>query len=507
MCSKSSFLFVTNIIMDSEYLKQDSNINSNLYSNSKLDKRTFELNLTNKSNNMLERDVLFNENSRTKEDRYNSKTQCEITGDKVKLSKIDQGMPLRSQFNPKKVDFDIQKSYNKYLDFDIFEDDAPNTLDVSYFDPNSDKICDFNEIQPTIFNKSDPIQTTSAVFNDFTWYMLENIRNLLATSTFYCTFGITTSLIYLYLISKGDTEIEIKNYLNLSEKTIMVEGLTEIIKYVNKSECFDYKNIILVNKKFNLNKTTYNTLLDIIQIDSKNAEYEANKLNKYLHGIYGNILGNIFKKEHMQNLDISSISVGILRTVWKQPFDKIITNKFYIDTNISIPINMMYSVGKTFNYFEDDDNQIIESKMYDGVLSMGIVLSKKFNKKVPSMTLQNYEIYIQNMKPTILDEVMIPKFTHNSKMRFNSIFRKSGLVNIFHKLEIPDLIDDHLALSDFTQNITVIIDEKFNSSKTNDKYINAINSNRKFIANKPLIYYFRCIATNTIIIAGQFLGK
>ena len=90
-------------------------------------------------------------------------------------------------------------------------------------------------------------------------------------------------------------------------------------------------------------------------------------------------------------------------------------------------------------------------------------------------------------------------------MRLNSILSKSGLINIFHNMDIPAITDDKTCLTDFIQNIYIVVDGKSNPPPIKEHTAKIIRTNRKFIANRPFIYYFRCIKTNTMIITGQYL--
>lgn len=488
--------------------RQKSNDNS-----AKIGLRMFEItpgNKTTKTQNTSNIQNIWDNNFKSTNNSINNKTSGEITGENLKLSKLDQGMPLRSRFNPRRDDQEL-KSQNKYLDFNIFDEDTkPVDLNVSSFDPHSGKICDFDDIvSSSVINKSDPIESTSAIYNDFNWYMLENIRNLVSTNTFYSTYGIMNILSGLYIASKNDTETEIKNYLQLLDKSNISNGLDEINKYINKSECLDFKNIMLVDKRFKLiNSGKYKNFVEIVQINSKNSNYEADNINNYLRNTYGNTLGNVIKPSNIVNMDIICLSVGLLRTVWKQPFDKVIKSTFISPTNTGtekINVDVMCSIGKTFDYYEDNDMQILENKLFDNILTMGIILPKKYNKKIPSISISYFHSFVNKLKPTILNEVTVPKFSQQCKLRLSSIFKKSGLVNIFANLQIPDIINDNVCMTDFIQNITVIVDDKASNNSQPEKYSNITKSTSKFIANSPFIYYFRSIPTNTIILTGQFM--
>lgn len=499
-----------------------SNSNQKNYydqSNAKLDRRTFEFanvrpNIIMENNKLYEQKNSYYNNGY---ERFNqNKNIGEITGDSLEISMIDKGMPLRSNCNfSKKKNIEDEKGHNRFTDFDIFEEDKQLNLDISYYDPDGGKMCGFDDIiEKSVLHNSDPLELVNYTVNDFNWYMMENIKNLLNENIFYTTTGILTLMGTLYIASNSQTENNLLNYFNFPEKQTLFDGLNELNSQINQSQCIDIKNFIFMGQDYELNElyTKYiENMVNVYTLKNNDPQNEANKINIWLNKIYGNLPGNIFNSNHIKNLDTTCLSVGVLRTVWKTPFEKIILHTFK-GKEIANK-QFMYNSSKTYDYFEDNIAQLIELPMYDNILSMGIILPKtdinmSHNSKIqlPQIGIKEFNLYISNLKPTNLDEVAIPKFNQHSKIRISSIFKKTGLENLFAKLEIPELTKKSSMLTDVIQNIYLIVDNKYMQSKDKyDNYNRGAKSNRKFIADRSFIYYFRCIKTNTVIMTGQYI--
>ena len=149
----------------------------------------------------------------------------------------------------------------------------------------------------------------------------------------------------------------------------------------------------------------------------------------------------------------------------------------------------------------DNENQLLEVLCENNLLSYGIILSK--GNEIADIDDTKIQFYITHMKECMLDEVLIPTFTHDTKIRFNNTFKKMGLNSVFMKIVSPKLFPEGVVLQDVVQNIKIIIDNTYSDSN-NDNHNMCYKSNRKFIANKKFIYYFRMLKTNTILLIGQY---
>ena len=242
--------------------------NENDISNMTLNNISFELNMGRSNDNtyvnkrIMERDDSFGTDSTRgrrngQTDGSHSNALGEITGDDLqKTALYEHGMPVRGMFNLKRnPGNDLEDSYNRQLDFNIFDEDTkPVALNISCYDPKGSNMFNFTDTQVEVVNKTDPHSQMSHIVNDFNWFLFENIRMLMQDSTCYNIFGLMSLMGILYYASKGATSIELKNYFNFPDRDNMFNGLDSINTYISKSQCFDMKNIILINNRHNVNR-------------------------------------------------------------------------------------------------------------------------------------------------------------------------------------------------------------------------------------------------------------
>ena len=431
----------------------------------------------------------------------------EITGDEFKSLDIDQGMPLRSNYTTKKNDDnDLEEALNKRMDFNIF-DKEEEANEINYYDPLNDSVYNFDNMEKEDIKRTSITDINSKIMNDYSFFINENCRGLMTSSVAIMGHSIVNLLESLYIASKNNTSLELKNYLNLNDKTSIYEGNIKINEYLKKSECYEYRNIILIDKNIPVNGRFIEHISPLVScytINKTNPEQECGKINNYINSLFGNVYNNIIKKDHILNLSISCISVGLLRTVWKEPFQKVTRGAFMGPKN-NVVVPMMMSQNKVFPYYEDTNNQIVELELFDNSLVMGIILPKNNNRKLSAILYEDCESYIENLKPTKLLEIIIPEFRINSKMRISNILMKTGLQNIFNNAEIPELIGKPGKISDFIQNMIIIVENKSVSNGISNTK-NEQSGSSKFIANRPFHYYFRMPANNSIVITGLYYG-
>lgn len=422
----------------------------------------------------------------------------EITGEIIKISEIDQGMPLRGNYDFKNKR-EMNDNYNRHIDFEVYEDSNIN-MDISYFDPDGDKMFDFNNITDVNpINKADPIEIVNYVINDNNWYMFSNMINVSKMNILSTSVGTINLMSVMYISSSNDTEQLLSSFFNLPDKNTLLEGLNELNTYINQSECCKIDNIILTRMNINQEIVKYfNNIVKIIQI-TDNPMNNIARINNILNNKYSGILGNIIKPKHISNLGVLCLTTGSISTIWKIPFSNIIKMNFGKNT-----IEYMYNKGETYDYYEDNTLKLIELPMYDDIITMGLLLPKK-NNTILDINLKEIDNYISNLQSTNIMKIAIPKFNEHYKLKTSSIFKNFGLGEIFNNLYLPELLGENSMLNDIIHNIYINVDNNYTKYSRNHM-TTGITSNIQFIANRPFIYYFRCVKTNTIILTASILS-
>jgi serine protease inhibitor len=234
-------------------------------------------------------------------------------------------------------------------------------------------------------------------------------------------------------------------------------------------------------------------------VDINDCGRESQKLNYIIDNMMNTKMKNSIKPAHLENLQLMFMTVGVIHPKWYFSFDRISPGIFH-GYDMDKKMNFLQSLGKSYNYYEDNEHQLIELRCgINGEMSFGILLHK--DVFIPE-TNDKLQFYISHAKATILDDVRIPMFVQDSKLRYNNTLKNLGLSSIFLQIIADELFPKRVQLHDIIQNMKIIIDGS--SYKHDPPHAKGVTSMRKFIADRPFIYYLRLASTNTIIMNGIY---
>lgn len=428
----------------------------------------------------------------------------EITGDVFNTSLIDRGLPLRAQTSKKRQQYD----QNEHLDFDLY-DSKPSTLKVTNFDPTliqGSTGTGFADVTTSMTNMStqlSPVTLCSTQIDRLGNNLFYFLYDVYDRKYIVNGFGIFELFTSLYFSASSMTEIELKKMFDFPKKEELFNGMIKIRGLLNTLEkIIKFNNFIIIGKDVPYDPKYYETIKEfctLIRVDTSKPFSESKNLNEAIKKIVGMGLRNTVTAENLENLQLMLLTTCVVRPIWETPFDQVINGKFYTygqEENMKF----LHSVSKSFGYFEDNTHQILEIKCAGEDVVMGIVLHKtEIANDVDDLKLH---YFISHMKECILDEVKIPIFTTDCKLRFNTTLQNLGLVSVFNKLFCPKLFPENAVLQDVVQNMKITVDET--SIKSIKKEQKGYKSGRNFLCNKPFIYYFRIVKTNTIVLNGLF---
>ncbi|AYV80960.1 MAG: serpin [Harvfovirus sp.] len=422
----------------------------------------------------------------------------EITGEEFNVPDIELGMPIRSAYSGKKLQMNIDRAMKDRLprnDFDLY-----NPTNFSMI-PGAGA-ASVEKIIPELYG-TDPGSFLSVHINKFTVNFFTSLKNQLENRFCIAPYCIYNIFSILYLASTGSTEAEIYDFFSMISKDNVLEGLHHIKQYIPSQ----MKNLISINKELPINKNFLKHISGIADIypvgvsSSKDVEATSHNINQYINKFSDGIIQPISTKV-IERAQILGISLGLFKPTWKLPFSKIIDSQF--EGNILQKVRMLVNVDCQMEYYEDNVNQLLELKCADGIMSMGIILPKEH--VIPEINYEEYTTLVKNLKLVNIEEVRIPAFTQQIKIKLTHVLEDMGLKSVFHKLQIPDLVKAQTYISDIVQNITVIIANNVEiNNKKSAKRVRPAISNIRFIADHPFIYYFRLIPTNTIILMGCYV--
>lgn len=460
--------------------------------NNKLLKRQFEnIYNTQKRCSTQTTQLSINQND-SDNDSQNSKLKIQ----NIEHDDIDRGMPMRSQYNPKKYLFDA----NKYLDFNLYEQ-KPKKSKVK-FDSNFDDYADVGTSMVSMTQQINPIYVMNMSLDKFGTILFKKMYESIRNDNFIVSsFGLYSLFCSLYLISNYDTEIEFKKFFNFSEKESVMKSMIKIFNEINKiDEMVNIKNFLIYGNNIPNEKTALDKILKfcmIASVDIKNPKNEADKLTFIINKLLKNTMRNPITISNIENLQIMLMTTSVIHPIWTFSFKEIIIGNF-LGFEKNRKQKYIVSYNKVFSYFEDNEKQLLEIKCGNGELMFGLIMHKKIQINETNQNIQNY---IQHMKQITLEEVRIPIFTQDLKIRYTNIIKKLGLQTIYMKLSTEAFPEGNVIIHDIIQNVKIIIDEKSMNLQNNLKGEHSI---QKFIADKPFLYYFRLTKTNTILFNGLF---
>jgi serine protease inhibitor len=501
-------------------LEQDSNLNIRSHKpNSLLDKDKF--------NNIFYNQI--NEHTREEDnDKKNNllnsnKFSGEITGKDMRVDNESYGMPLRSHFLGKKLNKKDDKINTCRSDFDLYEeDDNVDKYKIGSYDSissvkvSSGGFSGFDEVHsgtnkviPELYG-SDPGSFISVNVNKFTTKLNTLLQSQFNQNDKFCISSFSLFCIFssIYIVSRGITETDIYDYFGMISKENIFEGLTYVNNLLgNMTDQICIKNMIFVSNEHDLNNqmVKYLSKISIIQqISPEHSDNEYKIINGYLKRLSNGIIAPISKKV-IDNANILCLTAGYIKPKWKIPFTNTVESQFKNLDGTQKQIKMLNIMDTQFDYCEDNFMQLIEFKCIGDKMSMGIVLPKEFDE--PTIKASELVGYIKELKLLMVDEVYIPTFIQQMKVRLSNIIYQNGIKTVFTSLNIPELIKNSEShISDIVQNITIVINNNIPSEKkqkSTKRYRSGI-SNIRFIADHPFIYYFRLIPTNTILLMGYY---
>lgn len=426
----------------------------------------------------------------------------EITGNEYSDHELERGLPMRSHFTIKKQLYDA----NEHLDFDLF-DNRPSKLDVKYHDPHGSGNIDFADISTSmskISTQINPIAICSDGIDKINNNLFYYLFDLILGNTYTINgIGIYNLFSALYLSSDELTEIELKKIFDFPKKDILYQGLQKINSNIEKiNNMVNIKNFMIIGNDVPYDPHYYDSIRDFCVLIRTNVDFpenEANKLNKLIKRVIGADIRNPICAENINGLQLMFLATAIIHPIWATPFNKVIEGLFYGVTE-NKKTYFLHSIEKPYGYFEDNDYQILEIKCAGNGLVMGILLNKR--KFMADVDDRKLHFYISHMKEMILEEVKIPVFKQELKLRFVNSLKNMGLNGVFIKIMAKDFFPEGLVLQDVVQNVKIIIDDSHTGS--NQPSTKGCKNQRRFIANKPFIYYFRMPKTDTFLFMGSY---
>jgi serine protease inhibitor len=324
-------------------------------------------------------------------------------------------------------------------------------------------------------------------------------------------------LFYVGLNKGSDSSLEMDKSLNINDRNIIYNGLTQLNDIYKKSKSISINSIILVSPKIKLKKNYIDMVSKIALID-KIDNNTVNKVNSWTSKNTNGMIKQILTPNDIDNYTMMIlVNTVYFKSNWKMQFDKNLTEDKEFSTLIGQKIVSMMRIEKEeFNYFENRNYQLIELPYNDPTVSMGFLLEKGYNDVLIPPTDLALLNNINKMK-SVKCNVEIPKFTEETTIEPIDLMKFIGINKIFQNADCQDIIENNndnnnIYISNIIQKTKIIVDEEGTeaasataliaqnysaSSEIKEPIIN-------FIANHPFIYYIRHLPTNSILFTGVY---
>lgn len=419
----------------------------------------------------------------------------EITGKKFSQDEIKFKMPIRTGYTTKKP---ILDNSNKYLEFDLHNKTElfstssnvmPNQSGSEFTDIDASTTKISSEINPNIIVSKNIEKLGMNMFSQI--YSITPMNEIIINNL-----GLFTMFTALYLGSSSTTEIQLNERFNFGKKQLLELGINNILdELIKDPEIFNMTNIMIIGDDVPID-INYMKAIDkycsCIRVSIDDIESESHRVNKILKKFIPQLDKIVLIGKNLINLQL------------------MLANLLYIhpkfDHNFNLINSHLYSIGGTFDYFEDSNFQHIELKISNDKMRFGICIGKTDVESIYNLTLNILKTNISKLKESVLNEVKIPCFTQNIKLRLNKLLMKYiGIDSVFIKLIVPELFPESAVIHDVVQNIKIQIDLFISSQR--EVQTKSYKSDRNFIVNDEFMYYFRLSESDTIILFGNFKPK
>jgi len=389
----------------------------------------------------------------------------------------DSRMPMRSEYAINKAIYETDSNINNT---------RSSLKNISSYNPNSN-LADIDADTKL----SDNLQNNTTCINginNYGLFLFENLLNIMNCAFVFCPYLIYTSFGSLYLGSDGNTEVELKNYFSFPRIDIISEGLKDVQLNLQKvnNNTNSFGNCIIFSDEIDYDPTfcsNINMFTKIRKVNKQNAEKESTEINMIIQKMC-NISKKSITSDNIKNASVILLNYASISPTWTSYFSKTIKEN---------NIDFMISYNQTFGYFDQPNLQVLEMTSIDN-LAFGIIYGDiDLNDK-------NFKLITSSLKPTILEEVKIPKFKLQTKLRYTNILKETDLKTVFLDLNIPYLFKSESHISDCLQNIEFNLCE----NSVQNKKMSGLKTTKKFIVTKTFRFYLRSAINNCIILMGTF---
>lgn len=313
----------------------------------------------------------------------------------------------------------------------------------------------------------------------------------------------------LYLMSKataGESAAEINKVLQLDDETF--ESVIPIFSSLenNTNSIWIDKNLSVKNSYSVFCKKLNSKIFSVNFADSKNV---TKKINQFIKKSTKNEIPQFLKDDLSSATKLCFLNTLYFNQKWEKPFpeDKTSKSDFYISSDKTTSVKMMHN-SDDYNYFEDDDFQIIQFDYKNSDYSMICILPKTDDYDFSTLPLCKLLLKFDEEKFNTSVQVSFPKFNSDVSTSLKEVLINLGIKNIFsYSADFSNICDnsENIFVDEILHETKVTVDEK--KTKAVAVTLSMVKSAGPiseyfFNCNHPFCYIIKDNSNNLILFTG-----
>lgn len=338
---------------------------------------------------------------------------------------------------------------------------------------------------------------------------------------FFSPFSLSTALAMTYLGAAGNTALQMKQVLHYDDENLH-ENFSSLIDSLStpSKDCMLFvANALWLHKDHPALESFLQALEKYYRATAKIVDFEGdlkNSIRRINSWIEEKTQGKI--KDMLSEGDINGLTRLIVTNAiyfkgkWSISFDPSRTKKdvFHLDEVRTVEIDMMNQTAN-FNYFENDQIQILELSYASSELSMIVVLPKegvKLRQVEEALTLEKLQQWIASLCERQVD-LWLPKFTFTQRLSLKRTLMKMGMIDAFTDAADFSKIDGThmLKIQDVIHQAFVEVNEEGTEAAAATAVIIGIKMAPSFPvvfkADRPFLFFIRDKGSGTILFMGR----
>lgn len=325
------------------------------------------------------------------------------------------------------------------LDTDTTDDTSETNTDDTN-DDNKKSDYDFSD-----FIATDQTGLVEAI-NKFTIDFYNQIEPDNDENLFYSGYSIFTALSMCYEGARNTTADEMKKVLMINNSdTTIHKAFQNLYTLLNQNDEYNIStaNALWIKQDFQLLQSYLNVIQNYYlgeanELDFSDPAAAADIINTWVEKQTNNRIKDLVPEDAINAMTRLILTNAIyFKGNWRFQFDKDYTyNKTFNkdDTTTTLVETMhMSDSDKLFNYTETDELQVLEMSYAGDDLSMVILLPKDNNIAgiENQLTYSNIKTWINQLQPTKLDDIYLPKYKMETDYNLNEYLQNMGMNNPF----------------------------------------------------------------------------